>query len=185
MTAAVLTPFTAAEAVELGNRLWRKRVLPVGDVEYKGRLLHFTKDYLGQLVAAFTSRAYPQVPFQLADAQNTHTNDPERFRGEVTGMELGDDGLYVVAEVTPRRRGRCCARTRSSACPPGSWRTTPAPTASITPPRSSMSSAPWTPAFPAWGRGRRSRPPSPCRTTVIDLSASAFAGEDDATAPRP
>ena len=100
MTAAVLTPFTTADAVELGNRLWRKRVLPVGDVEYKGRLLHFTKDYLGQLVSAFTSRAYDQVPFQLADAQNTHSNDPERFRGEIKSMNLEDDGLYVTAELT-------------------------------------------------------------------------------------
>jgi len=99
VTAAVLTPFTAAEAVELGNRLWRKKVLPVGDVEYKGRLLHFTRDYLGRLVQAFTDNAYDQVPFQLADSANTHTNDPERTRGWVKGMELGDDGLYVTAEV--------------------------------------------------------------------------------------
>ena len=100
MTAAVLTPFTTADAVELGNRLWRKKVLPVGDVEYKGRLLHFTKDYLGQLAAAFTNRAYDQVPFQLADAANTHTNDPERTRGEIRGMHLEDDGLYITAELT-------------------------------------------------------------------------------------
>ena len=92
MTAAVLTPFTAAEAVELGNRLWRKKVLPVGDVGYKGQLLHFTKDYLGQLAAAFTNRAYDQVPFQLADAQNTHTNDPERFRGDIAEMVVRDNG---------------------------------------------------------------------------------------------
>ena len=100
VTAAVLTPFTTAGAVELGNRQWRKKVLPVGDVEYKGRLLHFTRDYLGQLAAAFTGRAYDQVPFQLADAANTHTNDPERTRGEITAMELGDDGLYITAELT-------------------------------------------------------------------------------------
>jgi len=100
VTAAVLTPFTTADAVELGNRLWRKRVLPVGDVEYKGRLLHFTKDYLGQLVSAFTSRAYDQVPFQLADAANSHTNDPERTRGEIKSMDLEDDGLYITAELT-------------------------------------------------------------------------------------
>jgi hypothetical protein len=93
--------FTAAEAVELGNRMWRKKVLPVGDVEYKGRTLHFTRDYLGRLVRAFQDRAYDQVPFQLADAQNTHTNDPERTRGEITGMDLGDDGLYVTAQLTP------------------------------------------------------------------------------------
>lgn len=101
MTAAVLTPFTAGEAVELGNRVWRKRLLPIGDVEYKGRTLQFTRKYLGQIVDAFNSRAYDQVPFQLADSQNAHTNDPERTRGEITGMELGDDGLYVTAELTP------------------------------------------------------------------------------------
>jgi hypothetical protein len=100
MTAAVLTPFTSADAVELGNRLWRKRVLPVGEVEYKGRTLKFTRDYLGRLVQAFQNRAYDQVPFQLADAQNSHTNDPERTRGEVTAMELGDDGLYITAQLT-------------------------------------------------------------------------------------
>lgn len=101
MTAAVLTPFTAGEAVELGNRVWRKRLLPVGEVDYKGRTLRFTRDYLGQIVTAFNDRAYDQVPFQLADSANTHTNDPERTRGEITGMELGDDGLYVTAELTP------------------------------------------------------------------------------------
>jgi len=101
MTAAVLTPFTAAEAVELGNRLWRKRLLPVGDVEYKGRTLKFTRDYLGRLVQSFQDRAYDQVPFQLAPGDNSHSNDPERTRGEITGMELRDDGLYVTAQVTP------------------------------------------------------------------------------------
>lgn len=101
MTSALLTPFTAGEAVELGNRVWRKKLLPVGDVEYKGRTLHFTRDYLGRLVTAFQSRAYDQVPFQLADHANAHTNDPERTRGEITSMELGDDGLYITAQVTP------------------------------------------------------------------------------------
>lgn len=99
----MLTPFLEDEAsrVELANRVWRKKLLPVGDVEYKGRTLKFTRDYLGQVVKAFQDRAYDQVPFQLADAQNTHTNDPERTRGEITGMELGEDGLYVTAQLTP------------------------------------------------------------------------------------
>ena len=100
MTAAVLTPFTAADAVELAAQTWRKKLLPVGEVEYKGRLLRFTKDYLGQLVRSFNDRAYDQVALQLADTENRHTNDPERFRGEVAGMELGDDGLYVTVHTT-------------------------------------------------------------------------------------
>jgi hypothetical protein len=101
MPVAVLTPFTAGQAVELSNRTWIKKVLPVGEIDYKGRVLRFTKDYLAGLVRAFQDRAYDQVPFQLADAHNTHTNDPERYRGEIRDMLLRDDGLWVVAEVTP------------------------------------------------------------------------------------
>lgn len=102
MTTAVLTPFTGARAVELGNSMWRKRVLPVGDVEYKGRMLHFTKDYLAGLVQSFRDRAYDQVPFQLAGSDNSHTNDVERFGGAVTDFELGDDGLYIKLAATER-----------------------------------------------------------------------------------
>jgi len=97
----MLTPFLEGDAVpvELANRVWRKKLLPFGDVDYKGRTLRFTRDYLGQVVRAFQDRAYDQVPFQLADAANTHTNDPERTRGEIDGMELGEDGLYITVRT--------------------------------------------------------------------------------------
>jgi hypothetical protein len=100
MTAAVLAPFYRSRAVELGNRLWRKKVLPVGDVEYKGRTLHFTLDYLKNLASAFADKAYDQVAFQLADAQNTHTNDPERFRGDIVAMDAEQDGLWLTLKPT-------------------------------------------------------------------------------------
>jgi hypothetical protein len=65
-------------------------------------VLRFTRDYLRGLAEAFRSRAYDQVPFQLADAQNTHTNDPERTRGEITDMDVQDDGLWITAKLTPQ-----------------------------------------------------------------------------------
>jgi len=99
--ASVITPFDATPAIELGNQ-WRKRILPIGEIEYQGRQLRFTRSYLQGLVAAWQARAYDQVPLQFADARNTHTNDPERTRGWITSMELGDDGLYVTAELTER-----------------------------------------------------------------------------------
>ena len=40
--ASVISPFTFSSAVELANRLWRKRILPIGDIEYQGRTLNFT-----------------------------------------------------------------------------------------------------------------------------------------------
>jgi hypothetical protein len=100
MPVAVLTPFTRGRAVKSGDLLWRKKVLPVGDVEYQGRTLHFTEEYLHQLAQSFTSRAYDQVPFQLADGQNTHTNDPERFRGTIVSMDAQPDGLWVTLAPT-------------------------------------------------------------------------------------
>lgn len=100
MRGAILTPFTTGPAQQAGPRIWRKRVLPVGDVEYKGRMLNFTRAYNDQLAQAFAAAAYDQVPFQLADAKNTHTQDPERYRGSVIGMDSRDDGLWITLAPT-------------------------------------------------------------------------------------
>jgi len=100
-TATVLTPYSwGSAAVELANRTWRKRILPLGDVQYQGRTLHFTEDYLSSLEQAFRNGAYDQVSFQLADSKNTHTNDPERHRGTIVDLQLEPDGLYALAQVT-------------------------------------------------------------------------------------
>jgi hypothetical protein len=184
VTAAVLTPFHGSQAVELGNRLWRKKVLPVGDVEYKGRLLHFTKDYLGQLVTAFQSRAYDQVPFQLADAHNTHTNDPERTRGEITAMELGDDGLYVTAALTPEGEQVLAANPKlgvSARIVEDYARSDglhfPAAIQHVL--------GTLDPRIPGLGAWEAIEAASPVPDTVIDLSASVFAGDEPVDLARP
>lgn len=100
--AALLTPFDTGSAIELGNQLWKKRVLPVGDIEYQGRTLHFTPGYLAGLAQAFRDRAYDQVSFQLADSGNTHTNDPERHRGTIVDVLAEPDGLWMVLSPTER-----------------------------------------------------------------------------------
>src|SRR6185312_12163002 len=89
-------------AIELSGGVWAKKVLPVGSINYQGRQLHFTPDYLRTLEQAFRNGAYDQVSFQLADAKNTHTNDPERHRGTIVDMKAQDDGLYVYVQPTPR-----------------------------------------------------------------------------------
>ena len=100
---AVHTPFLAAKASEAAGQL-RKKLLPVGEISYKGRILKFTPDYLAGLVKSFRDQAYDQVPFQLAGDDNKHTNDVERFGGKITGMDLQDDGLWVTVEPTERGR---------------------------------------------------------------------------------
>jgi hypothetical protein len=98
----VLTPKLSSGAIELGRKLWRKQILPIGSLNYEGRKLNFTRDYLGRLAESFNARAFDTVPFQLADDQNRHTNDPERTRGEILGVELAKDGLYGTFSVTDK-----------------------------------------------------------------------------------
>src|SRR6266699_4689952 len=102
MTSTVITPFVRGEAIELSQRLWRKRLLPVGEVRYKDRLLKFSLPYLQRLADAFHARAYGQVPLQLAGDDNRHTNDVERYAGEVLDAEARDDGLWITVKATPR-----------------------------------------------------------------------------------
>jgi hypothetical protein len=97
---ALQMPFDESEATQVGRRTYRKQILPVGSLEYEGRTLNFTREYLEDLANNFNSGAFDQVPFQLADPENRHTNDPERFRGEVKALELADDGLYGIVELT-------------------------------------------------------------------------------------
>lgn len=101
MPAEIRLPFNREPAVRSAQDTWRKKLLPVGQIEYKGRMLNFNKPYLEMLAHNFQQGAYDQVPFQLADEKNGHTNDPERTRGEVTGVSVEDDGLWVTVRTTP------------------------------------------------------------------------------------
>jgi hypothetical protein len=101
MTKEVRTPFSVS-AVELsGGGLYRKQVLRFGSINYvdprtgKRRKLTFDSAYGRRLIEAFRSGAYPQVPFQLADGDNRHNNDPRNTGGEVVGVELSRDGSGV------------------------------------------------------------------------------------------
>jgi hypothetical protein len=103
MPTTMLTPVDTGPARQSGAaRLWRKQLLPVGEIDYKGRKIAFTAEYLAGLARAFTDHAFDQVPFQLADGQNTHTNDPERFRGEIRGLEATADGLDLILAATEK-----------------------------------------------------------------------------------
>lgn len=98
---ALLAPLDRQDAIELSSTLWRKQLLPRGTIEYKGRKIKFDSAYLSDLAASFRSQAFDQVAFLLAKDDNSHTMDPERFRGEVKGMEVTDTGLDVLLDLTP------------------------------------------------------------------------------------
>lgn len=100
MTTALQLPVHESTATTVGRNLRYKQVLPVASINYKGRKIDFSQAYLAGLVENFNAGAYGQVPFVLADADNTHTLDPERYRGEVRSLSLADDGLYALIDLT-------------------------------------------------------------------------------------
>src|SRR5579875_1479442 len=101
MTTALLSPYQEQDVVELSRTLFRKKLLPLGSINYKGKKITFDQKFLADLAQSFKDGAYDQVAFQLADTNNNHTLDPERFRGEVKALELTSDGLDVLVETTP------------------------------------------------------------------------------------
>lgn len=98
---ALLAPLDRHGAVELSKTLWRKQVLPKGTIDYKGRKISFDDAYLSDLAESFRGQAFDQVAFLLAKDDNAHTMDPERFRGEVRGVEVTPQGLDVLLDLTP------------------------------------------------------------------------------------
>jgi hypothetical protein len=92
----------AGQVVSLAKlgKVWRKQILPLGSINYEGRQIRFDSEYHKQLVRNFRAGAYPQVPFQLADKDNAHTNDPERTRGELVDLRAEESGLYGYFKVT-------------------------------------------------------------------------------------
>lgn len=102
MHVAIQAPIDDTEAVELARstRLFRKQVLKVGKINYKGRVLDFTPDYLDQLALAHREAVYPVVPLVFAGADNSHTQDVERIRGEVLGFERNGDRLDAIVRAS-------------------------------------------------------------------------------------
>ena len=101
MPTTMLTPVEFSAARQAGATLWRKQLLPLGEIAYKGRRIAFTREYLAGLVTAFRDKAYDVVPFQFADSQNSHSNAPEQRRGTVKDLELTDDGLDIIVAAGP------------------------------------------------------------------------------------
>lgn len=98
----IQAPILRGVAKELDRHRFRKQILPVGRVTHPEMSLNFDRRVLQGLANNFMNRAYDQVPFVLVDDLNMHTDDPERFRGEVVDMAVEDDGLYATFAMTER-----------------------------------------------------------------------------------
>lgn len=100
MTSALLTPFDFSNATKVGRTRFRKQILPMRTINYKGQSITFDRPFLQELVRNFKARAYDQVPFILADGRNAHNENPENFRGSVADLVLTEDGLDAVLDLS-------------------------------------------------------------------------------------
>lgn len=96
------TPLLASEAIELAksSRIFRKQVLRVGSINYKGERLDFTAAYLDGLALAHRDQVFPIVPLVFAPGDNSHTQDVERIRGEILGFERDGDHLDAIVRAS-------------------------------------------------------------------------------------
>lgn len=101
MTLTLLTPIDLSDARKVGRRKYRKQILPLGSINYKGKQIVFDRQFHLDLSRAFKARAYDQVPFVLANEKNEHHMDPRLFEGSITDLVVADDGLDAVVELTP------------------------------------------------------------------------------------
>lgn len=97
----VYTPWRRNQVIALsgGKHRWRKQLLPLDKITYKGETVDFTANYLKGLVRAFKEKAIDVVPFQLAGADNKHTNAVKARQGTITELEFTGDGLDVILET--------------------------------------------------------------------------------------
>lgn len=94
----LLTPIDLSVATKVGKGVYRKQVLPLGSINYRGRKIDFTKKYLTDLASSFKSKAYDQVPVVYADSQNQHNMDPRNFGADTINLAFEDDGLYAYVK---------------------------------------------------------------------------------------
>jgi hypothetical protein len=97
---ALQLPFSREDASQVGRKVFRKQVLPLGKIEHKDGTLDVTPEYVADLAKSFNGGAFDQVAFLLADGDNKHHMDPEKYRGEVKGLEATDKGLEALVELT-------------------------------------------------------------------------------------
>ena len=78
--------------------LWRKQVLPLATIPWRGRELAFTPAYLADMAAAFAAGALDVVPFAFPGDRD-YSNDPALIRGEVRSLEVVADGMDAIIAV--------------------------------------------------------------------------------------
>jgi len=115
----LLTPAVTSDFSRESKLVYWKQILPEKTIEYTTRTgkrstVDFSHAYLSKLIEAYQAKHMDQTPFLLADKDNAHTMDPERYRAQVTALRLAapgeKPGLYGKLEFDSRRDARAVVR---------------------------------------------------------------------------
>jgi Mu-like prophage I protein len=100
----VSAPTGSEGYVELGatprarGRVFRKHILNLGDLHYKGKTFTLDDGWYGQLEKNFNAGvSMAQVP--LANDKNEHTEAPLANTGEVVGIERKGSKVYTLVDI--------------------------------------------------------------------------------------
>jgi hypothetical protein len=108
MNLTIQTPMLDGHSVidlsDDGSLAYWKQILPKKTIRYTGKdgkrhSIDFNDEFLHDLA---NNKIVDEVGFLLADKDNAHTMDPERWRGKVDQFQVRDDGLYAKI-VFPNR----------------------------------------------------------------------------------
>lgn len=81
------------------GRLFRKHILNLGPLHYKGQTLNLDDQWYDQLRHNWDAGVCPIVQVPLADAQNRHSEAPNQNLGEVVGVERSGKKVYALIDA--------------------------------------------------------------------------------------
>lgn len=97
------TPRNAEGYAELSRtrqgRLFKKHILNLGELKYEGQTFNLDDAWFNKLKDNFNSGVCDIVQVPLADAQNRHTEAPERNLGEVVDIVREGNKVYTMLDI--------------------------------------------------------------------------------------
>ena len=113
----VSAPARSEGYVELGatakarGRVFRKQILNLGDLHYKGKTFHLDDAWYAQLERNFNAGvSMTQVP--LADSNNKHDESVMANTGEVIGLERRGSKVYTLVDIRDKEAAQRIADGR-------------------------------------------------------------------------
>lgn len=89
----------ASSRLKPQGKLFRKQILPWGDLKYGGQTIDINEQFADQLIKNFSAGVCDIVQVPLVDDKNHHSEDPSRNVGRVVDIETGPKGIYAVIDA--------------------------------------------------------------------------------------